>query len=226
MEDQMRDNPGEQQGKKTASSAVFTSGNVILVGSMGSGKTAVGKVLAKYLGKGFFDLDTWLEKRNGKSITEVFAEKGEEYFRNQEKQGLSYLKNIRQHVVSLGGGTLDAFDDPDDLRKLGYVVWLSPEIDEIVKRFSVHREEVAKRPYLADLAELKIDISDQLKTRMQTLQLRREGYYSRAELKFELGTGLSPTSNARLLLDKLSELGLCKSRSLYSATVPWSSEVI
>jgi shikimate kinase len=200
----------------------FARGNLILVGSMGSGKTAIGQVLAKYLRKGFFDLDAWLVKKNGKTISEVFAQEGEDFFREQEKQGLNYLGNIRQHVVSLGGGTLDAFASPEELRDMGFVVWLSPDLDEIVQRFSVHREEVAKRPHLADLAGLDEDISEQLRTRMQTLQLKREGYYKSANLKFELGTGLSVSSNAKILLTKLEELGLCNSEPLYYASTPWS----
>jgi len=108
VQDESNSVVNSDQGEKSS----FTGGNVILIGSMGSGKTAVGRVLARYLRKGFFDLDAWLEKKNGKSVAEVFKQKGEPYFREQEQQGIAYLQNVRQHVVALGGGTLDVLKDP------------------------------------------------------------------------------------------------------------------
>jgi len=72
---------------------------------MGSGKSAVGKNLAEVLGYKFIDLDSYIQNEEGKTITEIFKNKGEIYFRKIESNYLNDVLNLNASVVSLGGGT-------------------------------------------------------------------------------------------------------------------------
>ena len=74
--------------------------NVVLIGFMGSGKTSVGKILAKYLFKDFVDVDTLIEAEENASVTEIFEAKGEEYFRNLEQECMNKLTQKLQSKIS------------------------------------------------------------------------------------------------------------------------------
>ncbi|MEC4114565.1 shikimate kinase [Myroides pelagicus] len=79
---------------------------IILVGYMGSGKSTIGKKLASELMLDFIDLDDFIEKQEGTSITEIFKSKGEIYFRKAEHKALhSIVNNKTNFILSLGGGT-------------------------------------------------------------------------------------------------------------------------
>ena len=78
--------------------------NIIMVGFMGSGKTTVGRILAKKLGYEFFDTDKYIEKKEGITITEIFAEKGEPYFRNLELEVAKEISESECKVIGTGGG--------------------------------------------------------------------------------------------------------------------------
>ena len=82
-------------------------GNLILTGVSASGKSTVGRQLAKLLGMGFLDLDELIEKSQGKTINEIFSADGEAAFREMEARMLESLQSIRSHVVAVGGGALD-----------------------------------------------------------------------------------------------------------------------
>ncbi len=75
-----------------------------LIGFMGCGKSTVGRLLAARLGYSFLDLDQWLERRQGRSIRQIFQESGEEAFRDLESSALRELSSRRQAVIAAGGG--------------------------------------------------------------------------------------------------------------------------
>ena len=77
---------------------------VALIGFMGCGKTTVGRLLAARLGYAFLDLDQWLERRQGKTIRQIFQESGEEAFRDLESSALGELSSRRRVVIAAGGG--------------------------------------------------------------------------------------------------------------------------
>jgi shikimate kinase len=77
---------------------------VALIGFMGCGKTTVGRLLAARLGYAFLDLDQWLERRQGRSIRQIFQESGEEAFRDLESSALRELSSRRRVVLAAGGG--------------------------------------------------------------------------------------------------------------------------
>ena len=87
--------------------------NIIIVGATASGKSTVGYQLSRLLGLGFIDLDKWIEQK-GKTITEIFEQSGEQYFRDLEKNDKE-LSSIRNHVIVPGAG---AIEDEDNWRML------------------------------------------------------------------------------------------------------------
>lgn len=98
-----------------------------LVGFMGCGKTTVGRLLAQRLGWRFFDLDEELERHQGRTIAQIFAEQGEPYFRQVERALLeeTLTGSAEPAVVALGGGTFAQADNFDRIRSDGGVsVWL------------------------------------------------------------------------------------------------------
>ena len=80
--------------------------NIVLVGFMGSGKSTVGRLVAKRLRFRFLDTDQLIVNRAGMPITEIFAQRGEEHFRDLETAALESLENLRQCVISTGGGAV------------------------------------------------------------------------------------------------------------------------
>ena len=107
--------------------------NVILTGMMGSGKTTVGRELAAVLGYSFIDLDEIIEKKFGK-ISDIFAQKGEEYFREAETQELKNLKEKERFVLSTGGGIILKDENIEILKKIGQVFYLSAKSETIYER--------------------------------------------------------------------------------------------
>jgi shikimate dehydrogenase len=109
--------------------------NIALVGFMGCGKTAIGKLLAKKMGLVFKDTDDLIEAREGRSIPEIFKTDGEAYFRKVEKAILKQeLENHTGVVYGCGGGVVLADENKQILKSNGLVVWLYSTIDTTLKR--------------------------------------------------------------------------------------------
>ncbi|MDO5481703.1 MAG: shikimate kinase [Bacteroidaceae bacterium] len=98
---------------------------IFLIGYMGAGKTTFGKPLAQKLGAAFCDLDDYIEEHCGQTISEIFAEKGEEAFRTIERNMLQEVAELENVVVSCGGGTPCFFDNMDMMNACGETVFLS-----------------------------------------------------------------------------------------------------
>jgi len=110
-------------------------GNIILIGFMGSGKTTVGIRLSYCLRRVFTDTDKLIEKKEGKSIIEIFEENGEETFRGMETKLLQELVlYARKSVLSVGGGTPVIAQNRGLLKKLGIVVYLRVRPESIYER--------------------------------------------------------------------------------------------
>ena len=119
--------------------------NVILVGFMGAGKSTVGRMLARRLGRCFVETDAMITAREGRSIPEIFADRGEPYFRQLEAEVLEALTDKRGHVVATGGGFPCEPGVMDRLLQLGTVVWLAADFDAAYARAN----RVGGRPMLA-----------------------------------------------------------------------------
>lgn len=109
--------------------------NIYLVGMMGSGKSTVGKHLARLLHYRFIDTDEVIVQANGKSINNIFAEQGEAVFREVETQVLAGVTSYTRTVVATGGGMVIKQENWSYLQT-GLVVWLNVPVDELVTRLS------------------------------------------------------------------------------------------
>lgn len=114
---------------------------IVLTGMMGSGKTTVGKFLARILKFDFVDLDNEIEKSEGKSITQIFNDNGEQYFRFLEKEKVQEYINSKNTVLSLGGGTFEDKETQKLLKKNGIVIYLKASPSTLLKRtkVTIHR---------------------------------------------------------------------------------------
>ncbi|MGI9501046.1 MAG: shikimate kinase [Geminicoccaceae bacterium] len=108
---------------------------VVLVGMMGSGKTSVGRRLAKTLGWPFQDADWAIEDAAGTSISNIFAEIGETAFRRSERQVIARLMDEQQQqVLALGGGSFVATETRTLIKERAISIWLDTDIDTLVRR--------------------------------------------------------------------------------------------
>ncbi|MDF2521197.1 MAG: Shikimate kinase [Clostridia bacterium] len=106
--------------------------NIILIGFMGSGKTTIGKELAKAKNMEFIDTDDLIESRQGISIKEIFAVHGEPRFREIEAEVLNSLAGIDGHVISVGGGAVMRTGNMSSLKRIGTVVFLDAPLKKII----------------------------------------------------------------------------------------------
>ena len=144
---------------------------IILVGYMGSGKTTVGKALSKETGMMFYDLDWYIESRMRKTVSQIFAERGEEGFRQIEYNMLHEVAEFEDVIISCGGGTPCFFDNMDYLNQQGDVVYLKATPETLYKHLLMAKVE---RPLLKDKTpeELIAYITEHLK--------EREPFYGKA----------------------------------------------
>ena len=122
-----------EQGEQHAPSVSFP-GNVFLVGMMGAGKTSVGKLLARKLGKVFYDSDHVIEERTGVRIPVIFELEGEAGFRARETTVLEELTAVSGVVVATGGGAVLSAHNRAILRERGKVVYLRASVSELWNR--------------------------------------------------------------------------------------------
>ena len=108
--------------------------NLIICGFMGSGKTTVGKALAEHLNMEFIDTDAEIVKRQGRSISDIFATDGEQYFRRLETELIKELSEKENLVISLGGGLAANRVNHPYLKAAGRVILLDCDIEETLKR--------------------------------------------------------------------------------------------
>ncbi len=146
---------------------------VVLVGFMGSGTSAVGRVLARRLGYAFEDMDRRIEERAGRTIAEIFREEGEEAFRELEREEALSLSRLEGRVVASGGG---AFARPGTralLQKGALTVWLQCDIGRILSRVPAD----GSRPLAGNRAI------------MQALLAEREPSYRLADVAVDASSG-------------------------------------
>ncbi|MCG8404218.1 MAG: shikimate kinase [Phycisphaerales bacterium] len=122
--------------------------NFLLVGARGSGKSTVGPLLAARLGWPFLDLDEEIVKEAGSTIHDIFANEGEEGFRQRERAACQKLRKIKRHVVALGGGVLTDPDNRNLLKRIGKVIWLRAPAAVLWSRINKDPHSVHNRPNL------------------------------------------------------------------------------
>lgn len=148
---------------------------IFLVGYMGAGKTTLGRALAKKLGIEFIDLDSHIEERYRKNISQIFADNGEEGFREIERRMLHEVGEFEDLIISTGGGTPCFFDNIEYMNRQGTTVFLDVPVERLFIRLSISRK---KRPLIMNKndEELRDFITEQLE--------KRKPYYSKAGERF------------------------------------------
>lgn len=146
---------------------------IFLIGFMGSGKSYWARHLAESLQLPLLDMDEKIEKRTGLSITDIFSQRGEMYFRNMEHEMLKELINKDEILLSCGGG-LPCFNDNMTLmNQHGLTIWLDPPVEVMVDRL---KRKKYKRPLLKDLSD------GQLLEFVNEKLAERTAFYSQAKL--------------------------------------------
>ena len=166
------------------------------MGYMGSGKTTVGKALAKEIGLPFYDLDWYIESRMRKKVSQIFAEQGEEGFRRIERNMLHEVAEFEDVVVSCGGGTPCFFDNMDYLNNQAQVVYLKADPEVLHKHLLMGKGD---RPLLKGKSpeELITFIREQLE--------KREPFYTKARYSLDVSL-MDNYEKIKITIEKLKEL--------------------
>ena len=151
--------------------------NVILVGFMGAGKSSVGRLVARRLGRCFVETDDMITAKDGRSIPEIFAEGGEARFRALEDEALALLALKDGEVIATGGGLPCRGGRIEALRALGTVVWLNEDFETLYAR----ARAAGDRPMLAGRGRAEVE----------ALYRSRLPYYGQAHVTIDT-TGLGP----------------------------------
>jgi shikimate kinase len=109
---------------------------VVLVGFMGSGKSSVGRVLARRFGAPFVDVDAWIESATGCRIRDLFAREGEPAFREREKAALREVLSVKGCVIATGGGAFADEENRGLLRSYAPVVYLDTAVETLLGRLA------------------------------------------------------------------------------------------
>jgi len=152
--------------------------NIVLTGFMGTGKTEVGREIARLLGYNFVDADDEIVKAEGMPITEIFAKKGEPYFRDLETKIIKALSKRTNSVISTGGGAVLREENLSALRENGIIVLLTARAETIYQR----TKGDSTRPLL--------QVDDPLK-KINELLSARMPYYMKADIVIDT-EGKSP----------------------------------
>ncbi|MBP5799974.1 MAG: shikimate kinase [Prevotella sp.] len=150
---------------------------IILIGYMGAGKTTVGKALAQELGITFYDLDWYISSRMRKTIAQIFEERGEDGFRQIERNMLHEVAEFEDVIISCGGGTPCFFDNIDYMNQQAPVVYLKAEPEVLYKHLAMSKND---RPLLRGKSqeELITFIREQLE--------KRNPFYSKARYTLDV----------------------------------------
>ncbi len=176
---------------KDAGAGLAKTGNVVIIGMPASGKSVIGQIAAQLLGKGFIDLDQWIEDRAKASIQDIFSRSGEDGFRGLEAEAIAQLGNIRNHVISVGSGAVEQFENWKQLQKMGMTVYLLTTLDILAKRFARSARELEKRPWFQDLTlvEQESERLSQVTKRLEELYQRRRARFQEADVMVLNGLG-------------------------------------
>ena len=150
---------------------------IILIGYMGAGKTTVGMALAKELGLTFYDLDWYISNRMRKTIAQIFEEKGEDGFRQIERNMLHEVAEFEDVIISCGGGTPCFFDNIDYMNQQAPVVYLKASPEVLYQHLAMSKND---RPLLRGKSqeELIVFIREQLE--------KREPFYNKAKYTLDV----------------------------------------
>ena len=170
-------------------SSLLQGVNLYLIGMMGSGKTTVGRILAKHLGYGFVDTDDVIVQAAGKSINQLFAESGEAAFRQLESDVLAQVCAFTKLTIATGGGIVMRQENWSYLHH-GLIVWLDVPVELLYSRL----QEDSTRPLLHDVDP---------ESKLRSLLEQRRSLYSQADLHIPISAEETPEQIATKIMEKI-----------------------
>ncbi|OUL36400.1 shikimate kinase [Nostoc sp. T09] len=170
-------------------SSLLQGVNLYLIGMMGSGKTTVGRLLAKHLGYGFVDTDDVIVQAARKSINQLFAESGEAVFRQLESDVLAQVCAFTKLTIATGGGIVMRQENWSYLHH-GLIVWLDAPVQLLYSRL----QEDSTRPLLQD-----VDPQGKLRSLLE----QRQRLYSQADLHITISAGETPEQIATRVVEAI-----------------------
>ena len=167
--------------------------NIYLVGLMGTGKSTIGKILASRLKMDFIDSDTAIEKITGKSISQIFAQKGEKHFRSLEQTFINNGHPKENCIISCGGGLCIPSGTMETLKEKGLVICLWAKIETLLTRTKMDQS----RPLL--------EVAKPIET-LNKLMMDRESRYKQADLNI-ITDKISPEQVVERIMNELVNSG-------------------
>ncbi|MBW2206369.1 MAG: shikimate kinase [Deltaproteobacteria bacterium] len=168
--------------------------NIVLIGYRCSGKTEVGKILARELGKDFLDTDTLIEENAGSSIDQIVSREGWDHFRKIEKGLIEEISHRDNLVVATGGGVVMDEDNVKNLKRKGLLIWLKGDAEVLKERMIKDQRSEKIRPSLTG--------TDPLEEITRVLSIRMPLYEKAETLTVDTGT-LSIREVASLIMETL-----------------------
>jgi shikimate kinase len=119
--------------------------NIILIGMSGAGKTTIGLALSYKLKMAFVDMDSYIEKKYGMKISDIFSEFGEDKFREMETEIAKYLsENYKNTIISTGGGVVLRPENMDRLKRSGTVIYINRTVENIISTLNAEKRPLLK----------------------------------------------------------------------------------
>ena len=163
---------------------------IFLTGYMGSGKSTIGRKVAALLGMNFIDLDKYIEERNFKSVPNIFAQEGEEAFREKERQALREVAQFEDIVVGTGGGAPCFFDNMQRMNDAGITIYLAPDNETLAFRLLKSKTE---RPLIA--GKNKEELIQFINTALE----KRSPFYEQSKIVIRGKNDIQPEEVLRLI---------------------------
>ncbi len=154
--------------------------NLVLIGYRGSGKSAVGRRLASYLGLKFVDIDDLIEEGQGAPISDIVKSHGWGHFRKVERNTIEEISKEDRIIVAPGGGAVLDTDNVKALRKNGFIIWLQADKQTLLKRLNQDPGTNTRRPTLTGKGT-----SEELK---EVLSLREPIYRRVSDIQIDTST--------------------------------------
>jgi len=168
---------------------------IYLVGYMGCGKSTIGRKVAEILRISFVDLDKYIEERYFKTVPAIFAEEGEERFREKERISLLEVSQFENVVVGTGGGAPCFFDNMEVMNNNGVTVYIAPDTDVLATRLLKSKTE---RPLIVGKSP------EELISFINNALLKRAPFYEKAKIIIRGENNLDP----QLVIDKIQSIDL------------------
>jgi shikimate kinase len=169
--------------------------NIVLIGYRCTGKTSVGKALSERLGKGFVDTDDYIEKKADRSISDMVAKEGWDFFREKEKEAIREITSSESLIIAPGGGAILYAENVTNLKNNGAVILLETANETILERMRGDEKTKQQRPSLTG--------KDALEEIEEVLEIRRPYYQEAMDFSVDT-TSKSIQEVVEEILQKLS----------------------